>query len=84
MIYLPVPVRVTCCGLAGSESATRRVAVRVRRAVGRNVTLMVQLLPTPRLVPHVVVSLKSPAFVPVSEIVIPVNVVVPRFRTVTV
>jgi hypothetical protein len=56
----------------------------VNRAVGRKVTLIVQLLPALRLVPHVVVWLKSPAFVPVSDMLIPVRVVVSTFLTVTV
>ena len=58
--------------------------MRESRAEGRNVTLTVQLAPALRLVPQVVVSLKSPALVPVSEITIPVRGAVPTFRTVTV
>jgi hypothetical protein len=52
---VPVPVRVVCCGLVGSELLTKRLAVRVPVAVGLNVTLIVQLDPAVKVVPHVVV-----------------------------
>ena len=60
------------------------VAVRVNLADGRNVTLTVQLELGLRLAPQVVVSLKSAAFVPVSEMTMDVRVEVPTLRTVTV
>jgi hypothetical protein len=41
-------------------------AVRLPPAVGLNVTLIVQLAPPATLPPHVFVSEKSPAFVPVT------------------
>jgi hypothetical protein len=79
----PVPAKATCCGLVGSESAIRRVADRDPDAEGENVTLIVQLEPAASVVPQVVVSLKSAALVPVSEMEIPVNDVVPILLTVT-
>ena len=81
---VPVPVRVTCWGLVGSEFASCRVAVRVPDADGVNVTLMVQLEPASRLEAQVVVSPKSDALVPVSEIAIPVSAPVPTFLSVTI
>jgi hypothetical protein len=48
------------------------------------VTLIVQLEPAARLEPQVVVSPKSDAFVPVSEITILVSAAVPTFLNVTI
>jgi hypothetical protein len=42
---VPVPVRLTVCGLPAALSATEIEAVRVPEAAGVNVTLMVQLAP---------------------------------------
>jgi hypothetical protein len=46
-------------------SAIETEAVRIPAAVGRNVTLIVQLALTASVEPHVVVRAKSPEFVPV-------------------
>jgi hypothetical protein len=67
----------------GSESAIRSVADRDPEAEGANVTLTVQLAPAARVEPQLVVWLKSAALVPVSEIEMPVNEVVPMFVSVT-
>jgi hypothetical protein len=40
---VPVPVRVTICGLESPESTTVKVALRLPCAVGVNVTEIVQL-----------------------------------------
>ena len=53
-------------------SATETEAVRLPVAVGLNVTLIVQLADAARLAPHVCVWAKSPAFVPVRLMLIPV------------
>jgi hypothetical protein len=50
-----VPVKLTCCGLVGSELAIRRVAVLLPLAVGVKVTLMLQLVPTANVVAQVLV-----------------------------
>ena len=67
-----VPERVEVCGLLGSESETLSVAVRVPIAVGAKVTKIWQLALAASVVPHEVVSLKSPGLAPVKEIVMPV------------
>jgi hypothetical protein len=69
---VPVPVRATVWGLAPPLSAIETEALRLPVAVGLNVTLMVQLADAARLAPHVCVWAKSPAFVPVRLILMPV------------
>ena len=81
---VPVPVRVALCGLPAALSDTERVPVRAPVAPGRNVTLMVQLAPAAKVVPQVVVSAKSEAFVPAIETPLMVMVPLPVFRSVTV
>ena len=46
---MPVPVRVTVCGLEVPLSLTVRVALRAPRAPGVNVTEIVQLAPAARV-----------------------------------
>ena len=60
-----------------------RVAARDPRAVGLNVTLIVQLAPTFKDVPQVVVREKSEALAPVIGVLLIVIVAVPVFRRVT-
>jgi len=62
---VPVPVRLTVCGLFVALSEKVNVAVRLPPVAGANVTLTVQLAFTPSELPHVVVSAKSPGLVPV-------------------
>ncbi len=52
---LPVPVRVTNCGLPVASSATERLAEREPAATGVNVTLIVQFVAAAREVPQVFV-----------------------------
>ena len=61
-----------------------RVALREPVAVGLNVTLKVQLAPDARLVPQVVVLVKSAALVPVMLPPFSVKVPLPLFVMVTV
>src|ERR1700756_2166187 len=62
----PVPVRLTICGVLGALSLTSSVAVRVPVAVGVKVMLIVQDPPGGTvLFLQVLVSAKSPEFVPV-------------------
>ena len=63
---VPVPVRLTVCGLPVALSVRVTAAVRVPLAVGVKVTLIVQLAPAATELPHVLVCAKSPGFVPVS------------------
>jgi len=57
---VPVPVRLTVCGLPAALSAIDTAPVRVPLCVGLKVTLMVQLASAARLEPQVFVWLKSP------------------------
>ena len=60
-----LPDRFTIWGLLGALSATVTDAFRVPAAVGAKVTDIVHCVPGARVEPHVLVALKSPAFVPV-------------------
>jgi hypothetical protein len=59
-------------------------AVRVPVVVGVNVTLIVQLPPTPTELPQVVVSGKSPGLAPVTTKLVMPRSVLPLFVKVTV
>ena len=80
---VPVPVRATVCGLPGALSAIESEALRAPVATGRKVTLIVQELPALRVVPHVVVRLKSAALAPLKEIVPTAMLAFPVFLSVT-
>ena len=56
----PVPLSVACCGLPLALSVMLRVPVRLPRAVGVNVRLMVQLALAARLAGQLLVCAKSP------------------------
>jgi hypothetical protein len=60
-----VPVKPTVCGLPVALSVIATEAVRAPVAVGRKVTLMVQLAPAAKLDPQVVVRVKLVLLVPV-------------------
>ena len=62
---VPVPVSETDCGLPAVLSVMVTDAARDPAAVGLKVTLMEQFAPAATLGPHVLVSEKSPLFVPV-------------------
>jgi hypothetical protein len=80
---VPIPIRLTFCGLPAALSVTLRAAVRVPLAVGLNVILMLQLAPVANELPQVWVCAKSPALVPVIAIPLIVKVVVPILVSVT-
>jgi len=63
---VPVPERLTVCGLPLALSVMLTEAVRLPLAEGLNVTLIVQLLPAATELPQVLVWAKSLALVPVS------------------
>ncbi len=63
---MPVPERLTVCGLPLALSVMLTEAVRVPVAEGVKVTLIVQLAPAATELPHVLVCAKSPALVPVT------------------
>ena len=65
-----MPLIVTTCGLVGSGSTMVTVALREFRAVGLNLTVMLQLAPPASVAPHALVNRKSPGFVPPKVMVI--------------
>jgi hypothetical protein len=73
---VPVPIKLTVCGLPGALSAIDSVAVRDPRCVGLNVMLIVQLAPGATEVPQVWVWEKSPESLPVKPILV-LSVLVP-------
>jgi len=52
---MPFPVNETACGLPPPSSLTKREAVRIPSAPGVKITLIVQVVPGARVLPHVVV-----------------------------
>ena len=81
---VPVPVRLTVCGLPAALSKMLTDAVRVPAAVGAKVMLIVQLPPTATELPQVVVSGKSPGLAPVTPKLVMPKMVLPLFVKVTV
>src|SRR5215472_10589808 len=63
--HVPDPVKETFCGLPAALSVMVSAALREPRAAGVKVTLNVQLAPPATLEPQVLVSAKSPLFLPV-------------------
>jgi hypothetical protein len=58
---LPVPERLTVCGLLGASSENVRVPVAEPTAVGENVTPTVQFAPAAILAPQVLLATANPA-----------------------
>jgi hypothetical protein len=83
---VPVPLRLTVCGLFAALSLIESVAVRLPVADGVNVTLTVQVLLGVTVAPAQVLALlaKSLAFVPPIVTVEMVRLAVPLLVTVTV
>jgi hypothetical protein len=67
---VPVPDRLTVCGLPAALSTTEIVAVRIPEAVGVNTEVIVQFDPAATDVPQVLVCEKSPALAPVIVILV--------------
>jgi hypothetical protein len=83
---VPVPVRLTDCWLPVTSlllSVMTKEAVRLPAAKGVNVTLNVQLLPDASVLPHVVVSAKSPELVPVNVMLLMARAAFPVLFNVT-
>jgi hypothetical protein len=81
---VPIPLRVTFCGLPAALSLMLSAAVRVPDAVGLNVILMLQLAAVANELPHVWVCAKSLALVPVTAIAVMLKVVLPMLVSTTV
>ena len=80
---LPVPVKLTNCGLVLALSLIVIVADLAPDAVGEKVTVILQLLPADTGLPHVLLWAKSPALVPVTTTELTVSVAFPVLFTVT-
>ena len=65
---IPVPVRLSICGLLVASSKTVTVATRLPRVVGRKMRLILQLAPAARALPQVLFSPKSLLFGPPTPI----------------
>ena len=61
---VPVPLRLTDCGLPPPSSLNNNCALRVPAAEGVNVTVIPQLLPAARVLPQVLLLEKSAALEP--------------------
>ena len=81
---LPVPVRLTVCGLPVALSVMITAAVRIPGAEGENLTLIVQLPPAATELAQVLVCVKSLASVPVTAMLVMPKPAVPVLFTVTV
>ena len=82
----PVPMRLNACGLPLALSAILTEAVRFPEAEGVNLTVIVQEPPAATEAGErgqVVVSPKSPALVPVTEMLVMVKFMLPVFVRVT-
>lgn len=69
----PVPLKLIVCGLPAALSVMVTEAVRGPLWAGLKVTVMVQLAPAARPVPHVLVWLKSAVLVPVTAMLLMVD-----------
>jgi len=80
----PVPLRAMVCGEPVTLSPTVIEAESEPAVVGLNVTAIVQVALTARLLVQVVVSVKLPEFVPVTLMEVRLRLALPVFFTVTV
>jgi uncharacterized protein YybS (DUF2232 family) len=80
---VPVPDRLTACGLPVALSAMLTEAVSALAREGLKVTLIVQVPPAATELPQVLVWAKSLAFVPAIPTLVMVNVALPPFVRVT-
>ena len=83
-VCVPVPERLTVCGLPLALSVMLSEAVRLPLAEGVNFTLIVQLAPAATELPHVLVCAKSLALVPVSARLVMFKAALPVLVSVTV
>jgi hypothetical protein len=76
-MVVPVPVRLTVCGLPGALSVTVTAADRAPVAVGEKTTTMLQAAPAASELPHVLVCVKSWTLTPVMAMAEIVNANLP-------
>ena len=80
---VPVPDRLTACGLPLALSAMLTDPARLPLAEGVNVTLIVQLPPAATELPQLLLCAKSLAFVPVTARLLMISAAFPPFVNVT-
>jgi len=80
---VPVPVRLTVCGLPAALSVIFTEAVRLPIPEGVKVTLAVQLAPGATELPHVLLREKSAALGPVTRTLVIFKVALPLLVKVT-
>jgi hypothetical protein len=83
-VSVPVPERLTVCGLPRALSVILTEALRLPLAEGVNVTLIVQEEPAATHLPHVLVSAKLVRLVPLTTMLDIINVALPVLRRLTV
>jgi hypothetical protein len=83
-IPTPVPFRAAVCGEPAALSVTVIKADRAPAREGMKVTEMVQLAPAPKVASHVLVWLKSDAFVPVTVMPVRVTAALPGLESMIV
>jgi len=81
---VPVPLRLTLCGLPDALSVRVTEAVKAPAAAGLKVTLIVQLAPEATLDPQVLVSAKSLALVPETAMLLTLKAPFPELVSVMV
>jgi len=81
---VPVPERISFCGLLNALSVTVTLAVRLPVAVGLKVTVMPQLAPAAKVLPQVLVWAKSPGLAPPMAMLVMFKVVLARLVMVAV
>jgi len=80
--YVPVPIKLTFCGLPPPLSPIETLAERNPLAKGVNVTVIKQLSPAGTLLPQVLVSAKSLLSVPMIEIPVKFTATLPLLLSV--
>jgi hypothetical protein len=80
---VPVPVKVTVCGLPAASSVMVTLPARFPVAVGLNVTLIEQFAAAASVAPQGFVSEKSPLLAPPTAMLVMFSVAVPVFVSVT-
>ena len=81
---VPLPDKLTACGLPLAVSLMLTEAVSLPPAVGVNVTLIVQLAPAASELPQVLVWAKALALAPVIATLVMLNVALPSLVRVTI
>lgn len=83
MAAVPVPFRLTVCGLPAALSLMATAALRVLMVEGVKDTVTLQVAAGAREAPQLLLWLKSPAFVPVTAMLEMVSAMLPLFVRVT-